>query len=33
MGADIILDDEFNPYLIEINTSAGLYRDILIFSI
>jgi D-alanine-D-alanine ligase-like ATP-grasp enzyme len=28
LGVDIIFDDEFNAYLIEFNTSAGLYTEL-----
>jgi len=27
LGCDIMIDDEFNPHLIEINTNPALYLD------
>jgi len=27
LGCDILIDDEFNPHLIEINTNPALYLD------
>lgn len=27
LGCDILIDDQFNPHLIEINTNPALYLD------